>query len=133
MHCHDRSCVKRRVPVFRMGHDPGVAFRGLSALTLWCLGYPAQALTRVHEALALTHALSHPFSLALARCYEAYVAQFRRDVSAVHVHAEAAVTLATTQGFPLSPCPGGLAPTARGESHKNIISRASWISTLLQR
>jgi class 3 adenylate cyclase/predicted ATPase len=92
---------QRRVPVFRMGHDPGVACRGLAALTLWLLGYPAQALARVHDALALAHALSHPFSLALAWCYEAYVSQFRRDVPAVHDHAEAAVTLATAQGFPL--------------------------------
>jgi predicted ATPase len=92
---------QRRVPVFRMGHDPGVACRGLTALTLWCLGYPAQALAHVHEALALAHALSHPFSLALARCYTAYVYQFRRDVPAVHEHAEAAVALATEQRFPL--------------------------------
>jgi adenylate cyclase len=84
-----------------MGHDPGVACRGLAALTLWLLGYPAQALARVHDALALAHALSHPFSLALAWCYEAYVSQFRRDMPAVHDHAEAAVTLATAQGFPL--------------------------------
>src|SRR5882724_11726053 len=55
---------QRHVPVFRMGHDPGVACRGLAAMTLWCLGYPEQALARVHDALALAHELSHPFSLA---------------------------------------------------------------------
>ena len=69
--------------------------------TLWLLGYPEQALARVHEALALAHALSHPFSLAYARCWAAVVSQFRRDVPAVHEHAEAAVALATEQGFPL--------------------------------
>ena len=79
---------------------PGVACRVYAALTLWLLGYPAQALARVHEALALAHELSHPFSLAFARCWAAYVSQFRRDVPAVHEHAEAAVALSTEQGFP---------------------------------
>jgi predicted ATPase len=71
----------------------------LSWVTLWALGYPAQALARIHEALALAHELAHPFSLAFARCFAAFVAQFRRDVPAVHAHAEATVTLATEQGF----------------------------------
>ena len=92
---------QRRAPVFRMGQDPGVACRTYAALTLWLLGYPEQALARLHEALALAHELSHPFSLAFARCWAAFVSQFRRDVPAVHEHAEAAVALATEQGFPL--------------------------------
>ena len=74
--------------------------RAIAAQTLWLLGYPAQALARLHEALALAHTLSHPFSLAFARGWAAMVSQFRRDVSAVHEHAEAAVALATAQGFP---------------------------------
>ena len=91
---------QRRAPVFRMGQDPGVACRASAAMTLWLLGYPEQALARLHEALALADALSHPFSLAFARCWAAYVSQFRRDVPAVHEQAEAAVALATEQGFP---------------------------------
>jgi predicted ATPase len=90
---------QRRTPAFRMGQDPGVACRVHAAVTLWCLGYPEQALTRLHEALALAHELSHPFSLAWARCLAAFVHQFRRDVPAVHEHAEAAVVLSTAQGF----------------------------------
>ena len=70
-------------------------------MTLWLLGYPEQALARLHEALALAHELSHPYSLAYARCWAAMVSQFRRDVPAVHEQAEAAVALATEQGFPL--------------------------------
>ena len=91
---------QRRALVFRMGHDPGVACRIYAALTLWLLGYPEQALARLHEALALAHELSHPYSLAFARCWAAYVSQFRRDVPAVHEQAEAAVALSTEQGFP---------------------------------
>jgi predicted ATPase len=87
--------------VFRMGQDPGVACRAFAAMTLWLLGYPDQALTHIQEALALAHELSHPYSLAFARWGAAIVSQFRRDVPAVHEHAEAAVALSTERGFPL--------------------------------
>jgi predicted ATPase len=90
---------QRRAPVFRMGHDLGVACRAFVAQTLWLLGYPEQALARLHEALALAHELSHPFSLAYARCWAAFVSQYRRDVSAVYEQAEAAIALSTEQGF----------------------------------
>src|SRR5207249_4931977 len=43
--------------------------------------------------------LSHPFSVAFAWCFAAFISQFRRDVPAVHAHAEAAVALSTEQGF----------------------------------
>ena len=83
-----------------MGGDPGVFSRAFAAWTLWLLGYPEQTLARLHEALALAHELSHPFSLAFAQCFAAFISQFRRDVLAVHEYAEATVTLATEQGFP---------------------------------
>jgi predicted ATPase len=91
---------QHHAPAFRMGHDPGVACRSYAAWTLWLLGYPDQALARLHEALTLAHALSHPYSLACAQVWAAYVSQLRRDVPAVHEQAAAAVALATAQGFP---------------------------------
>jgi len=91
----------QRQALFRMGHDLGVGCRVHTAMTLWLLGYPEQALARLHDALALAHELSHPFSLAFVGCHAAMVAHFRRDVPAVHEQAEAAVALATAQGFPL--------------------------------
>src|SRR5262249_33203455 len=36
--------AQRRVLVFRMGQDPGVACRTCAAVILWLQGYPAQAL-----------------------------------------------------------------------------------------
>jgi predicted ATPase len=92
---------QHRAPVFRIGQDPGVTGRIYAAWTLWILGYPDQALARGHDAVALAYELSHPYSLAYARCWAAVVCQLRRDVSAVHEQAEAAVALATEQGFPL--------------------------------
>jgi predicted ATPase len=91
---------QRRVPMFQIGQDPGVGCQVCAAWTLWLLGYPAQALTHVHEALALAHALSHPYSLAYAWVCAAIISQFRRDVPAVHGQAEATVALSTEHGFP---------------------------------
>jgi class 3 adenylate cyclase/tetratricopeptide (TPR) repeat protein len=79
---------QRRALVFRSGYDLGISCRIRAALLLWLLGYPEQALARLHEALALAHELPHPFSLAGARCWAAYVYQFRWDVPAVHEQAE---------------------------------------------
>jgi predicted ATPase len=91
---------QRRAPVFRIGQDLGVGCRANAARTLWLLGYADQAVARLHEALALAQELAHPFSLAFAWCWGAFVSQFRRNVGAVHEQAEAAVALATAQGFP---------------------------------
>jgi len=78
---------QRRVLVFRTGQDPGVACRIYAAMTLWLLGYPEQALTHIRDGLALAHELSHPYSLAWAQCYAAYVSQFCRDMPAVQEQA----------------------------------------------
>jgi len=123
--------------VFRMGQDPGVVCRGFAAMILWLQGYPAQALVRLHEALALAHALADPFSLAFARCLATYVYQFRRDVSAVHEQAEAAVALSTEQGFPLWVAWGtilrgwALAMQGQGEAGMTQLRQgiASWRAT----
>jgi hypothetical protein len=90
-----------RALVFRMGQDVGVVCRVAAAWTLWLLGYPAQALARLQDALAVAQELSHPLSLAYAWCVVAYVSQCRRDVPAVYEQAEAAVALPTAQGFAL--------------------------------
>jgi predicted ATPase len=92
---------QHHTPGFRIGQDPGVACRVHAAGALWLLGYPAQALARVHEALALAQELSHPFSLAFARYWAAFVLQVCRGVPAVHEQAEAGVALSTERGFPL--------------------------------
>jgi predicted ATPase len=92
----DQHCAR----MFQIGQDPGVGCRVCAALTLWLLGYPEQAMTHVQEALRLAYELSHPYSLAYARCMAAWVTQFRRDVSPVYEQAEAAIALSTEHGFP---------------------------------
>jgi predicted ATPase len=80
---------------------PRVVCLTLAALTLWCLGYPVQALRRSQEALALAQALAHPHSLAVAQHWAAFLHHHRCDAQAVKEQAEALLTLATTQRFPL--------------------------------
>jgi predicted ATPase len=84
----------------RLGEAPGVRFLTYAALTLWCLGYPAQALRRSQEALALAQAFPHPHSLAHAQHFAAFLHHHRREAPASLARAEALLTLATTQGFP---------------------------------
>jgi predicted ATPase len=126
--------AQRRALVFRMGVDPGVGGRSFDAMTLWLLGYPAQALARVHEALALAHELSHPYSLAWVQCFAAFVSQFRRNVQAVHEQAEAAIALATEQGFPLVAAWGtslcGWALTMQGQSGAGLAQVRQGITAL---
>jgi TOMM system kinase/cyclase fusion protein len=81
------------------GEAPGVRCLGMVALTLWCLGYPTQAVQRSQEALALAQTLAHPYSLSSAQHLAAFLHQRRREAPAVQGQAEALLTLATAQGF----------------------------------
>jgi predicted ATPase len=71
-----------------------------AALTLWCLGYPAQAVQRSQEALTLAQELAHSFSLAFTQYWAARLHIHRREAPVVQVQTEALLPLATAQGFP---------------------------------
>jgi hypothetical protein len=83
--------------------DLGVFCLCFVAHTLWHLGYPDQALTRIGEALTMAQALAHPYSLALAHDYAAMLFQFRREGSRAQKAAETAMALCTERGFALLP------------------------------
>jgi predicted ATPase len=78
-----------------------VARLAYAAPTLWCLGYPAQALGRSQEALALATVLAHAHSLAMARNFAIVLHYLRRDAAMVQAEADALLTLATAQEFAL--------------------------------
>jgi predicted ATPase len=84
---------------FTYGIDPGAHCLVHMAMTLGLLGYVDQAVARTHDALTLAHALSHPFSLSLALIMTAWVHLLRREWHQTQEYAEAAMTLATEQGF----------------------------------
>src|SRR5262245_27279177 len=84
-----------------LGGSAAVRCLAQAALVLWRLGYPAQAVRRSQEALALAETLSHPYSLAIVQHYAAWLAYNRREVRSVQAQAETLLRLATPQGFPL--------------------------------
>jgi predicted ATPase len=81
------------------GHDPGVCGLRHASQMLWLFGYPAQALQRSKDALALAQKLSQPSSLSFALYFSAWVHQHRGERQAVQERIEATMTLATEQGF----------------------------------
>jgi len=93
---------EHRALAFRYGLDLGVWCLSYVAWPLGLLGYPDQALTRIHEALTLAQELSHPISLAAALYYAALVHYLRREGPVAQECAEAAIALSNEQGFALS-------------------------------
>jgi predicted ATPase len=91
----------QRAQALRNGVASGVACRAFAAITLWCLGYPAQAVRQSQEALTLAQELAHPYSLTLAQHFATWLHYRRREASAVQALADARLTLATAQEFPL--------------------------------
>jgi predicted ATPase len=79
--------------------NQGVDCLRYAARTLWLLGYPDQALQRIHEAVTLARMLAHPLSLALALCHMASVRHARREAPETQEWAEAAIALSREQGF----------------------------------
>jgi TOMM system kinase/cyclase fusion protein len=91
---------QHRAHAFLYGYDSGVHGLSFGAWALWYLGYPDQALRRVHDALRLAQDVSHPFSLGFALAFAAWLHQLRREGHAAHERAAALIALATDQGFP---------------------------------
>src|SRR5262249_53029925 len=81
------------------GHDPGVACLNDDALALWLLGYPAQALERSQEWLALAHKLSHSYTLSQTFDWAAIFYQFCQQARVVREQAEACLALSAEHGF----------------------------------
>ncbi len=87
-------------PLLHPPQDPGVMSRGYAAWSLWHLGYPAQALQRVHEAFALAQKLSHPFSIAFALNFAFTLHQFRKERQLAQAHLEKLIAFSSEHGFP---------------------------------
>jgi predicted ATPase len=81
--------------------EAGVVCHSFAAWALWYRGYPDQGLTRNDEAVTLAQQRAHPFSLSFALSSSAQFHQLRRAGRAVQERAEAVLSLAMDQGFPL--------------------------------
>ena len=92
--------MAQRALVLRHEVVPRVRCLVNAAHTLWCLGYPAQAMERNQEALTLAQELAHSLSLVFTQYWAAKLHALRREAPAVQGQTEALLTLATAQGFP---------------------------------
>lgn len=84
---------------FAYGQDSGVVCRSQAAFSLWFLGYPERASRLNEEAVALAERLNHPYSLAAALDFSAWVDQLRGDSEAARVHAEKAIAISMKHDF----------------------------------
>ena len=87
--------------VLYSGHDSGVCCRMMAAQSLWLLGYPDQAVASSQAAQVQAQQMAHPYSLDFALRWAAVLHHLRREAPLTQARAEAAMTIATEQGFPL--------------------------------
>jgi predicted ATPase len=83
------------------GQDPRVACLAFSAVSLWLLGYPDQAVERSRESVARGAELAHPTTRALSLYFATILRQYCQDAPAVQEGAETTAAIATEQGLSL--------------------------------
>jgi predicted ATPase len=83
------------------GEDPGVGCMLYGAVTLWCLGYPDQALRSMQAARRLADELSNPFDVARALYFGAFTHLCRREATLTRELAESLMELCSEEGFAL--------------------------------
>jgi predicted ATPase len=78
------------------GSDAGLSALSYDACSLWCLGYPEQAVTKGREALAMARELGHPFTLVDVLTYAGCMLDaMRRDGPALKNRADELIRLST--------------------------------------
>lgn len=94
---------------FRLnGLDLGVSVLSFAAWGSWLLGRPARALQHNDEMILMARDADHPYNVAWALIFSAWVHQMRREVERTRVQAEAAIALAKEQGFSLFQAMGAI-------------------------
>jgi DNA-binding SARP family transcriptional activator/predicted ATPase len=81
------------------GDNAGAACHSWAALSLWFLGYPDRARERAREAVELTDDPRRRHGYATALAQAAIVEQCRLDFDATRTYAEAAIEVATRDGY----------------------------------
>ncbi len=79
--------------------DPGMTMLSYSAPLLWCLGYPAQAEARLHEATAISEDRNHPFSDAVLLHFKTVLYQYEGNVANVDTAATEMLAICQEHGF----------------------------------
>ena len=82
------------------GADTGVAVMTHEALAVWALGYPDQARQKMEAAMACARSLEHPFTLAFALYFSAWLFKLCGEDAAVRDATAEAVKICDEYGFP---------------------------------
>jgi predicted ATPase len=118
---------------FLYGQDPEVVCLIHAAWTLWLLGYPDRALSRICQALSLARKLSHPNTLGHALAATAFVHQLRREGQVTQEFTEESIALAHERGFPFWLALGtiwrGWSLAEQGQGTEGIIQIRQGIAT----
>lgn len=93
------EAMDQPAPGFRLLHDPGSSGRAYAAWASWMLGFPERARLESAAAIALGRKLAHPFSLAFALAFGAFVHQARREIDATRERAEETIAICEEHGF----------------------------------
>jgi class 3 adenylate cyclase/predicted ATPase len=83
----------------RHGIDSGVVSLSYLGYLLWFLGRPDAARQHSEQAIANAEKIRHPFTLAFALVFGAYLRQHLRDVEGTRDHANRAMILSTEHNF----------------------------------
>ena len=92
---HGYFLYEQHTPPAQAITDFGVVCLSYLAFTLWSLGFPDQALSRVRESLTLARRLGHVHSIGHALTSVALLHWFRRDTPELMEYAETAIAFAT--------------------------------------
>ncbi len=84
---------------FQSGQDAGVCGLTYAGLTLWQLGHLDEALEMSRKAVDLARHINHPFSLAYALNFAAWLCQMCHNVEGAKVYSEEEIDLSKKQGF----------------------------------
>jgi predicted ATPase len=118
----------------RYGQNIIVLCLGRAAWILSILGCPDQALTRNQEMLTYAQASSDAFRLAQALFNPVVLHRHRREAAAVQEHAEAALAIATEQGFghlvPFATFNRGWALAAQGQREAGMAQMRQGLAAL---
>jgi predicted ATPase len=90
------------------GHDPGVCGKGQSAVALWALGYPDQAVQTAREGIVLAEGLRHVPSVLHSLWFAAAVCHLRRDLATTRDYSERLLTLGREHGLRQYQAIGGI-------------------------
>lgn len=109
------------------GADTGVAIMTHEALAVWALGFPAQARQKMDAAMVCARALAHPFTLAFALYYKAWLHRLCGEDTALREATTESIAICDQYGFPF----WGLSSAAlRGSMWKEHASAEEGIAAM---